>query len=217
MPRLRVVRTFSVAAAALAFLAATEAQAQGITFTPYVGSFYAAASFVDQDVGGETLTVDQSNTVIFGARLSVPLTSTIGLEGAFGYAQSDVILRITNSCQSASATVFDCSTNFKGNVLMGSGRLLFRPRRSNIHFLGGVTYVKHSGDAWDDPSTTETGDLGGVVGLGIRANITPRFVLSLNAEGHFYSFDPDGDDSVFEKKTQTDLLFTVGLPISLSR
>jgi len=197
-------------------LAAT-VHAQGITLTPYVGSFYAATSFVNQDVGGETLTVDQANTVVVGARLSVPISGTMAIEGAFGYSKSDVILRITNSCQSGNLTVFDCSTNFSGNVITGSGRILFRPRRSNIQFIVGGAYVKHSGEAWDDPSTTETSNFGGVAGLGIRANITPRFVLSLNGEAFIYSFDPDGSDSLFEGKTQADLVFTVGVPIALSR
>lgn len=193
------------------------AQAQGITFTPYVGSFFAATSFVKTDNGaGETVTVDQSNTAVFGARVSFPLTGTLAVEGAFGYSSSDVILRVTNSCVDINATLFDCSTNFKGSVITGSGRILFKPRRSNLHLIVGGSYVKHGGKAWDDPGTSETGNFGGVVGVGLRASISPRFALNLNAEATIYSFNPDGDDPLFEPKTQTDLVFTVGVPIGLT-
>ena len=192
-------------------------QAQGITFTPYVGSFYAIASFVDIGNGaGGKITVDQSNTAVFGARVSFPITGTMSVEGAFGFSKSDVILRITDSCVDGNNNLFDCSTNFSGNVITGSGRILFRPRRSNLHFILGGAYVKHGGKAWDDPSTSETSDIGGVVGFGLRANITPRFALSLTAEANIYKFDPDGSTAFFDAKTQTDLMFSVGVPISLS-
>lgn len=210
------VRTFVLMAALAGTFTPRTAQAQGITFTPYVGSFYALSSFVDIDIGGEKLTVDQSNTAVFGARVSFPITGTMSLEGAFGYSKSDVILRITNSCVDSSNTLFDCSTNFSGSVITGSGRILFRPRRSNLNFILGAAYVKHGGDAWDDPSTSETSDIGGVVGFGLRANITPRFTLVLTAEANIYSFDPDGSDTLFDSKTQTDLMFSVGVPIALS-
>ena len=203
----------SSSVALLGGLGATDAAAQGITITPYVGSFYAVASFVEtEDNSGNDLTVDQSNTAAFGVRLSVPIGSSLSVEGAVAYSKSDVILRISEACSG-----FDCSTSFSGNVVMGSGRILIRPRRSNLHGILGVTYVSHGGDAWDDPSTEETSDIGGVIGFGLRASVTPKFVLSMTAEAHIYSFDPDGGDSLFDSKTQEDLLFTVGIPISLSR
>ena len=192
------------------------ASAQGLTLTPFIGSFYAATSFVDLDVGGENLTIDQANTAVFGARLTVPIGGTLSVEGAFSYSKSEVNLRWTNSCTDGT-NLFDCSTNFKGNVITGSGRLLLRPRRSNLFAIVGASYIKHSGDGWDDPSTPETSDIGGIVGFGLRAAITPRFALNLNAEGTIYSFDPDGSASTFESKTQFDLLFSVGIPITLSR
>jgi hypothetical protein len=211
------VRTSAVLAglALAGTLTPRSAQAQGITFTPYVGSFYALTSFVDEKINGETLTIDQANTAVFGARLTLPIGGTLSVEGAFGYAKSDVTLRITNSCTNGVNT-FDCSTNFKGNVITGSGRLLFRPRRANIWAILGGSYIKHGGKAWDDSSTPETGDIGGVLGFGMRAVITSRLALNLTAEATIYKFDPDGKASLFKSKTQTDLMFSVGVPIALS-
>jgi hypothetical protein len=207
----------SAGMALLGGASAGSAAAQGITITPFVGSFYAVASFVEAENGaGEEVTVDQANTAAFGARLSVPISGSLSVEGAFAYSKSDVILRVANSCTDG-ISLFDCSTNFSGSVIIGSGRILVRPRRSNLHGILGVTYVSHGGDAWDDPSTEETSDIGGVIGFGLRASVTPKFTLSMTAEAHIYSFDPDADGTLFESKTQQDLMFTVGIPIGLSR
>ncbi|MEP7325386.1 MAG: hypothetical protein ABI836_05495, partial [Gemmatimonadota bacterium] len=213
------VRTFAVLAglALAGALTPRPSQAQGISFTPYVGSFYALKSFVDvTPQGGSHITIDQSNTAVFGARLTLPIGGTLSVEGAFGYAKSDVILREADACVDPANFQVDCSTNFSGNIITGSGRLLFKPRRANIWAILGGSYIKHSGKAWDDSSTPETGDIGGVVGFGMRAVITSRIALNLTAEATVYSFDPDGKDTLFDSKTQTDLIFSVGFPISLS-
>jgi hypothetical protein len=218
----RFVRMLTLSAGVAGFAAAgaRPVEAQGITFTPYVGSFYAVASFIEAETpAGEAISVDQANTATFGARLSVPISGSLSVEGAFAYSKSDVILRVANSCTdiATGTSLFDCSTNFSGSVIIGSGRLLVRPRRSNLYGILGVSYVNHGGDAWDDPSTEETSDIGGVVGFGLRASVTSKFTLSMTAEAHIYSFDPDADGDLFDSKTQQDLLFTVGIPISFSR
>jgi hypothetical protein len=145
------------------------------------------------------------NTAVFGARLTLPIGGTLSVEGAFGYAKSDVTLRITNSCNNGVNT-FDCSTNFKGNVITGSGGSCSVPVAPNIWAILGGSYIKHGGKAWDDPSTQETGDIGGVVGFGMRAVITSRLALNLTARSYHLQVrsgrrrfavrqqDPDGPD-----------------------
>jgi hypothetical protein len=80
--------------------------------------------------------------------------------------------------------------------------------------------VKHGGDAWDFDSNTQLTNIGGVVGFGIRAAITPKLALNIGAEAFIYSFDPDESDDTangfFEQKMQSDLVISIGVPIQLS-
>lgn len=187
-----------------------------VTLTPYVGSYYAASSIVPKSSG---FTVDQTNTATFGARLTLPIGPVMALEGTFAFASSDIAFVVPDACvdQSPTPNVWDCSTNLKGSLILGSARVRFRPRRSNLYFLVGGAYAKHGGKAWDDPLTSDLSDIGAVVGFGLRASITPQVPLNIGAEAYIYSFDPDGSGTVFSAQTQSDLLFTIGIPISLSR
>ncbi len=213
----------------LAGLAATllvpgSARAQGITFTPYIGSYYGLTKFFNDDIdlsnfggtGTARFTMEQTNTVMFGARLSVPMGATFSIEGAGGYLSSDV--RFVG--KDAVAQGADLSTNLKGSMMTGSLRAVYRPRRSNLSLLGGVAVVHHGGDAWDFPTNEKLTNIGGVVGFGLRANVTPRFALNINAEALLYQFDPDTSDDTangfFKGSTQTDLIVSIGVPLSLS-
>ena len=209
MARTPSLARFAALTAALT-LAASSVQAQ-ITLTPYVGSFYAVGKYLDFSNG--SITAEQTNTAVFGGRLSFPIGAVLSIEGAFGYASSDVFLRVKNGCTDGSGGTWDCSTNFKGNVILGSARLQFRPRRSNLYGILGGAVVNHGGDAWK--GTNQLTDFGAVVGFGLRASVTPRISLNMTAEAYIYSFDPDGTGNTFTSKTQEDLLFTVGVPIKL--
>jgi hypothetical protein len=85
------------------------------------------------------------------------------------------------------------------------------PRRSNLFLLFGPGIVRRGGDAWKGVKKKDITDFGGVVGLGVRANVTPRFRLNITAESYLYSFDGGGPDSKF----QSDLLVSIGVPIGL--
>jgi hypothetical protein len=204
-------------ATASGLMVAPAARAQ-VTLTPYVGSFYSAsklAKVVNNSDPTVVFTAEQSNTAVYGARLTIPIGQVLALEGTFGFARSDVFLVITNFCVDGFGGTSDCLTSAKANVLIGSARLQFRPRRSNLHFMVGGSMVRHSGDeVWG--GLNELTDFGAVVGIELSASITPKLPLTLAAEGNIYAFDPDGTGSVFESKTQSDLLFTVGVPIKLT-
>ncbi len=55
-------------------------------------------------------------------------------------------------------------------------------------------------------------DFGGVIGFGFRANVTPRFRVNFTGESYLYSFNGGGTNSKF----QSDILVSLGIPISLS-
>jgi hypothetical protein len=88
---------------------------------------------------------------------------------------------------------------------------VFSPRRSNLFLLAGPAIIRRGGDAWDGASGSDVTDFGGVVGFGIRANVTPRFRLNFTAETYLYSFSGGLADSDF----QADVLVGVGVPIAL--
>jgi hypothetical protein len=204
--------------------AARPLNAQGITFTPFVGSFYSLSKYFDSDIdlgnfggsGTANFTMEQTNTVAFGARLSFPIGATLSLEGAGSYSSSEV--RFTGT--DAVGPGVDLATNLTGNVVTASLRGVFRPRRSNLNVIAGVAMVKHGGDAWDFDTNEKLTNIGGVLGFGIRAAVTPKLALNITAEAFLYSFNPDDSDDTlngfFDSKMQSDLIVSIGIPIQLS-
>lgn len=212
------------AAMAASFVLPTAAAAQNkFSVTPWVGSYFAMSKFYDNDfdltlIGGTgtaPIQVSQNNTAMFGLRVSVPVGATLAAEGSFGYAKSDVFFRVVDPNQNGG---FDFSTTDKGTVMIGSLRAVFKPRRSNLSIIVGGILVHHGGSFWDDPAIDgKLTSFGGVVGFGLRANVTPRFPIDIRAEANLYSFDPDkGDNTLngfYPGKFQQDLVFSVGVPL----
>ncbi len=208
----------------LSLLSARPGQAQGLTFTPYVGSFYGISKYFDNDIdlsnfggtGTARFTMQQNNTAMFGARLSYPIGATLSLEGAVGYLSSEV--RFTG--KDAAGPGVDLATSLKGSMVVGSLRGVIRPRRSNLNLIAGLAAVHLGGKAWDFPSNEKLTNIGGVLGFGLRAAVTPHFALNITAEGYFYGFDPDKSDDTangfFKNKMQSNLVVSIGIPISLS-
>lgn len=214
-------------ATAVLLLAATVPSAltaqNKFAFTPWVGSFFSVADYYNDNfdlttIGGTgttNITVSQENTVMFGARITLPVTATIAAEGSFGYSSSNVRFVIKDPNQNGG---FDFATTQKGSVLIGSLRAVIKPRRSNLSLILGGIVVKHGGKFWDDPALDgKLTNFGGVAGIGLRANVTPRFPIDIRAEGNFYKFNPDKGDNAslgfYPGKMQSDLVFSVGVPI----
>lgn len=221
------ISVISAGLATLSLLGAKPAQAQGLTFTPYVGSFYAISKYFDSDIdlsnfggtGTARFTMQQNNTAMFGARLSYPIGATLSVEGAVGYLSSEV--RFTG--KNAAGPDVDLATSLKGNMVIGSLRGVIRPRRSNLNLIAGLAVVHLGGKAWDPkdfPSNEKLTNIGGVLGFGLRAAVTPHFALNITAEGYFYGFDPDKSDDTtngfFKNKMQSNLVVSIGIPISLT-
>lgn len=217
----RIGRTLAVTAAVLAgavgLPSAARAQAK-FELTPFVGSLYPLAKMCtdcNANSDGTNYVGRQVNSATVGGRLSYWLSRTIGIEGSFGYAPS----RIEERQDSAG---FGSAFSATGHIIQAGGRLLFQPPRTNLRFLVGAGMVSRGGNVWKalkDNAGAKLTSMAGVLGIGVRASVTPKFALNVTAEGDFYSFDPHfgvGATSSNGSKLQTDLLVSVGVPIALS-
>lgn len=217
------VMAFLAGAAAPTVLAAQNR----LEVTPWIGSYYAISPFYDDEIdlsviggsGTTNIKVSQDNTVMFGLRAAVPVSGTIAAEASFGFARSNVSFVIKDAItDSAGTPIFDAASYGKSNVMIGSLRAVIKPRRSNLSIILGAIVVNHGGDFWDDDALDgKFTSFGGVVGLGLRANVTPRFALNIRAEANLYSFDPDKDDDAslgfYPGKFQQDMVFSIGIPL----
>jgi hypothetical protein len=212
-------------AAAMAVPGAVHAQGK-IEFTPFVGSYYALTkmcSDCENNGNSQKITASQISAAAIGGRLSYWLSNTIGLEGAFAYTPSKAEERFQVSD-------FGLGVSGKGRIIQASGRLLYRPQRTNLHFIVGAGIVSRGDTVWqafqfrsDSPDSigAKLTSVAGVLGVGVRASVTPKFALNVSAEVSLYSFDPhlaatSATSSANGGKLQADLLVSVGVPITLS-
>jgi hypothetical protein len=186
--------------------------------TPFVGSFYALAKMCsDCNNDGSNLRGRLQNSAAVGARLSYWVSNSLGIEASGAFTPSRIEISASDT------TGFSLAASAKGNVIIANARLLYRPARTNLHFIIGGGIVKRGGDLWKlahDSASVKTTSPSGVIGVAVRAAVTPKFALSITAEDHLYSFDPGfGPFSAPSngKKLQSDLLITIGIPVTLSR
>jgi hypothetical protein len=142
------------------------------------------------------------------------VSRTIGIEGSFGYTPSRVEER------EDSPQGFSQAVSATGSIMLINGRVLFRPARTNLHFIIGGGIVTRGGDLWNllkDSQGTKLTSPGAVLGIGVRASVTPKFALNISAEGNFYSFDPTFGSGPIRPtdRSSADLLVSVGIPIAL--
>jgi len=195
------------------------AQAQSkFELTPVAGSFYPLSTMCtncNNNNDGTDYRGVQLNSVAVGGALSYWVSRTIGVAAFVGWAPSRIqedtlgVLGIRDGI------------SIKGNLLLANARLLFRPARTNLHFIVGGGIVKRGGEFWKfvkDNSNVKLTSPAGILGIGVRASVTPKFALNISAEANIYSFDPHfglGADPSNGSKLQADLLVSVGIPIAL--
>jgi hypothetical protein len=214
-----------VAVVATAIPSALHAQAK-LELTPFLGSYYALTKLCkdcNNNGDGSDLTSKQLSAFAIGGRLSYWVSNTIGIEGAFTYTPSQAEERFQVSD-------FGLAVSGKGRIMQASGRLLFRPQRTNLHFTVGAGIVSRGDSVWqafqfrsDSPDSVgaKLTSVVGILGLGVRASVTPKFALNVAAEVNLYSFDPrlaavPATSSANGGKLQADLLVSVGVPITLA-
>jgi len=179
--------------------------------TPFFTSYYPLANVADFGDVSER----QSAAPGGGARLTFWVSPTIGIEAAGSYVASGTKLTSTN-------TDVNVGVSLSGTIMTATGRVVFRPARTNLYLLVGGGMVKRGGDTWNPDLTgvlTESlTNFGGVVGFGARANVTPKFALNVTVESMLYSSDPDGSDgTTYESKFQSDIYVSIGIPIGFGR
>lgn len=201
----------SLIALSLLALAPVALQAQArFEITPFVASYYGLTHLSSQENGpinGGDFNIDQNNAFAFGGRLSVPVGTRFAVEGEFAFTQSGLSILE----EDAFGDGLDGGVSQDGNIMYGSIRAVISPARSNLFLIAGPAYIHRGGDAWEGVDSEDLNDFGGVVGLGIRANVTPRFRLNLTAETYLYSFQVGNAESKF----QSDVLVSIGIPIAL--
>lgn len=208
-----------IALTALALTAAggvtAPAQAQYVAeLTPFFTSFYPLQE-LKFDETGTTTDVKLKHLIGpgVGARLTFWLSNAVGIEGAAAYIWSSPSFSAEDESASAAFSL-------PGTIMTGTGRMVFRPARTNLYLLAGGGLVSRAGEAWEGEGVKKTA-LAGVLGFGARANVTPKFGLNVTVEGTFYSLDPDGPDdeggTFFEPSFQTDITVSIGIPIGFGR
>lgn len=216
----RVTSCVRIAAAATGLLALSAmiprvaiAQAT-VELTPMFASYYALTEVHDDVTGDGSVKEKQTNSPSIGARLGVWLNSSLGLEAAGAWTPSGTRFFTTESTGGIGAI------SLSGTIVTASGRLLYRPARTNLFLIVGGGIVSRGGDTWDEQVTglplTELTDFAGVAGFGVRASVTPKFALMVSVESYLYSFDPDGSGDIYPTKFQSDLYVSIGVPIRLS-
>jgi hypothetical protein len=184
----------------------TSAAAQ-FEFTPFFASYYALTP-INSDVDGTgSIKERQTPAPTVGGRFTFWLGSSFGIEAAGSFALSGTRFVSDNATGGAGFSL-------AGTLITGSGRLLYRPARTNLHLLIGGGVVSRGGDTWDFVNITSKTDIGGVVGFGVKASVTPKFALNIGVESFLYSADPDGSGSAYDTAFQADIYVTIGVPIS---
>jgi len=180
-------------------------------FTPFFTSYYPLGK-IDFEGSTDDLFAKQQSSPGVGARLTFWLSNVVGIEGAGAFLFSSPAVFLPTDAGPA-------SLDLAGRVIAGTGRVLFRPARTNMFLFVGGGIVARGGDAWEfeDKKTA----IAGTAGFGARANITPSFAMNVVVEGLFYSLDPDGSDSnggtFWQSSLQPDIMVSIGVPIGFGR
>ncbi len=210
-------RCVTLVAALTLLLSAAPAWAQGsLEITPFIASFYALTSVNEQkdvplpDFGGTppgSIVREQQDGPMIGVRVSLPVNGIIRAEASIGYAFSDG--RLAEQLRDTTAAL---NASNKAHVILASARALIRPRRQNFYGIVGLGLVGHGGAFWKPADQSPR--LGGVLGFGVRAAVSPKLSLNFSAEAYLYSFRyKSAAVPNASSKFQQDIVVSIGVPI----
>ena len=196
------------------------AVAQKLEITPFFGSHYSLSNYFDEDVNTgtvvERVTEKTGSGPAIGVRLTYWISQTIGVEVEGLYSEADQENAFPDRDASLGAQT---GALYDAIVTMASGRVLFRPRRSNLRVFAGVSQLTFGGDVFDYApyNYDNLSTIGGVVGFGVRAQATRTLALDVAVEAYVHSLDRgDGPWPVaLGAKSQQEVIVTVGVPIKL--
>ncbi|MEN8144848.1 MAG: hypothetical protein ABFS14_07840 [Gemmatimonadota bacterium] len=184
--------------------------AGGVEIKPFVGLYSPLSSLADQ---GDTLQVEMSTAVAFGADVTYWLPSGLGVTGLFAYSSPDV------TSQDLSMG-FPIRVSFgNADVLFFGGSLMYRPNLSGAasivrpYFGVGagarrVTFPADPGLSFEDGTS-----VAGILSGGADVTLNDRVLFSLGVRDFISSFDdPVLDDS----KRQHDIVLSAGFAVRLN-
>lgn len=211
---------YGAAALALLFslVPSSLAAQQPVQFTVsgFGGVYIPAGDLFDQLSAEGALRFGQETSFTLGGRLAVWPIPRLGIEVEGAYAGSDVEFKGAFLGE----TAFD--TTLSANAFYGSLNVIYTVIRPPfeplaIYVSGGIGLVARGGFFFDDffqsldqRLETETTDVAGVAGFGIRYGISPLLNIRGDFKDYISSYRPfAGSDS----KLQNDLLITVALEV----
>jgi hypothetical protein len=180
--------------------------AQKVSISPTIGVYIPTSELLKAANGDE---FKQEVGLAVGGRLGVNFSPRFGILTSVTYVPSDLKLDLANGQQ----------VKDKANLLFGSLRATYYvlPVTAPVWLSlnGGGSYIRRSGDAYQDASDKD--DVGGVAGatLGFRLGSFLSFYVA--AEDYIYGTQIDQSTLSAEKKTQNDVQLAVGFGLPVSR
>ncbi len=200
-------RATVLAALALFALAARPALAQQVMvdLNPFGGIYFPISDLVEED--GET--GKQKLGPLFGARVTVWLNESFGVEGGFAYS-------ITDAEADIAGTTFEEDANVMLATLMGLYQFAPSPTAPfMLHVGAGPALIIHGGDAYEDVEGTT--DIGGSIIFGGTYDVSDMLAIRFNAQDFMYSAKFGEEPEETDAKFQNDLVFTGGVVIKVGR
>jgi hypothetical protein len=197
------VRTLTLA---LMLIPCATVVAQKVSISPTIGVYIPTSELLKAANGDE---FKQEVGLAVGGRLGVNFSPRFGILTSVTYVPSDLKLDLASGQQ----------VKDKANLLFGSLRATYYvlPITAPVWLSlnGGGSYIRRSGDAYQDASDKD--DIGGVAGatLGFRLGSFLSFYVA--AEDYIYGTQIDQSTLTAEKKTQNDVQLAVGFGLPVSR
>ncbi len=150
-----------------------------------------------------------------GGRLAIWPTSRFGIEAEGAYVGSDVeVVGILAG--------FAADTSISANIFIGSLNLVYAvlapPLEAVALYLsGGVGYISRGGDFFT--GLDDTGDIAGVVGIGLRYGVGPGWRLRVDVKDYLSSFKNQALDDQLQaaggtgSQLQNDLVLSAGVEV----
>jgi hypothetical protein len=211
---------------------ATPSGAQvSVDVIPFAGSFLPLSDWgeVQEQNTARPDRFRQQVGVLGGARLRFEISDATGFEFSGAYVN-------TGWTEEREGTVGPelarkIAYTLHGHMIMLDGRVLLRPRRSNLFGILGLGYNMRGGRAWDDalwssvsqqPTVYNKNNIAGILGLGLRAAASPRIQTEVTAELRINAGDRVKQgfafpNSTFKNKSpQMELVVTAGIPLRVT-
>ncbi len=201
-----LARPFARTGLALALLlGATAAHAQvKLEITPHFTSYYATNEL---RYVTDLMQERQEAGPGIGANVTWRFTNIWAVEATVDYIRSGIIYKDT------SGFLFEPPTT--AHLVMLNARVIFQPRRTNLYFSAGMGTVQRGGEAFEVQDFDDLSDVAAIVGIGVRTRVTPQWGFRLGVEVHQFTTNPDLENPYYAKRTQRDVLVTIGVPFAL--